>query len=447
MKNKLLLVSFLSLICLPAFFIPNTIDVEINLYPQDFSGVLRKGKETKEPSFLDLFEEVRDEFTSFRIDFLEVNLQEMQVRFYEDGFVKKEVPINKKGDPQDWGGTSVGIYQVGFKSRDAFSAVAEVYMPYSIRLYGKYYLHGEPYYPDGALLVSEASGGCVQLTNENAKSIYELAQSGMPILVIDKLRDNYPYSQEKPSEFPEVSTPNYLVSDLDSGFIFAEKDSQMQLPMASLTKLMTAVVVSENIDLRKTILVREEMLDAYGDTTGLEAGKRFGIVELFYPLLIESSNDAAEALSYYLGRERTIRLMNEKAKAILMRQTNFIDPSGYDPQNISTAQDIFYLTRYVLNNRPPLFKITRGEKVGSFKDVTFNLQNLWNKNLFAYDPTFVGGKTGFIKNSKYTGVFIFKMSAQDGKERNIAIILLGSDNLESDTQRIYKWLQENYFKQ
>ena len=127
-----------------------------------------------------------------------------------------------------------------------------------------------------------------------------------------------------------------------------------------------------------------------------------------------------------------------------MENTVFTDPSGYDPGNTSNAKDLFYLARYLLNNRPPILKITRSEKVRSFGELDFEVEELWNKNIFAHDSTFVGGKTGFIKSSRYTSLFIFEFE-KDGEKRNIAIILLASQNLKRDTQIIYKWVQENYF--
>jgi len=268
----------------------------------------------------------------------------------------------------------------------------------------------------------------------------------MPVLVIDKEKDDYRYPDKKTSGFPELSAESYLVADFGSGFVFAEKNSQTQFPIASITKLMTAIVVAENVDLRKSILVKEEMLDAYGSTEGLEAEKRYRVVELFYPLLMESSNDAAEVLSRFLGRERTIRLMNEKSKAILMENTVFTCPSGFDLRNVSTAQDLFYLGRYVLNNRPPLFEIGKGKEVLSFGQIQFDIEKFWNKNIFITDPTFVGGKTGFLPEAGQTTLFIFRFSDTNEKERDIAIILLNSEDSKVDTQGVYIWLQDNYFK-
>lgn len=417
-----------------------------------FSEIKKPEKEPekepeKKPVYLKSFEEARKQLIFKKTDFLEINLAKMKMKVYKDGFIIKEVPILAKGDHQGWGGSAVGLYKIMSGNKLSFSTISEVYMPYALHYYGKYYIHGEPYYFWGGKIDSLISGGCLRLKDEDAKVIYELTNLDMPVLVIDKERSDYEYSKEEISNFPEISAQSYLIGDLDSGFVFAEKDSQKQLPIASLTKLMTAIVVAENVDLRRSILVKEKMLEAYGSTEGLTAGKRFRVVELFYPLLIESSNDAAEVLSSFLGREKTIKLMNEKAKAILMEQTEFVDPSGLDSKNVAATQDLFYLARYLLNNRMSILEITKGKKVLSFGEVGSEIEELWNKNVFINDPIFIGGKTGYILDSKHTALFIFRLTAPDDIERNVVIILLGSKNDKIDTQKIYKWLQDNYFQE
>ncbi|XOB40386.1 MAG: serine hydrolase [Candidatus Nealsonbacteria bacterium] len=404
-----------------------------------------KRPERKSP-YLKFFEEIREELIFKKADFLEANLSEMKIRVFQQGLPKEETLILTKGDPQGWGGSAAGLYQVISGNKLSFSAVSDVYMPYALKYYGKYYIHGEPYYSWGEKLISSVSGGCLRQSDQDAKTIYELAEIGMPLLVIDKTKDTYKYFNKELTRFPKISVQSYLVADLDSGYVFSQKDYQKQLPIASLTKLMTAVVVAENVDLRKSILVREEMLNGYGSTQGLESDERFSVVELFYPLLIESSNDAAEVLSYFLGRERTINLMNEKAEAILMEQTEFFDSSGFNPKNVSTARDLFYLARYIFNNRFPILKISKGKEVQSFGEIDFDIKDLWNKNIFIADTTFVGGKTGFTRASKNTGLFIFRLTSEDNEDRNLVIILLGAGNIKRDTQKIYIWLTENYFK-
>jgi len=398
----------------------------------------------KEHIVLDRFGQVRKELISQGEEFLEINFSQNKVLKYENGKIITEASILKKGDPQGWGGTPAGLYKILSKNTIAFSGIAQVYMPYAMTFYGKYLVHGEPYYPSGEKTASDFSGGCIQLEDESAKKMYEAVGKGVPVLLVDKENDGYEYSATPFANPPLVSATSYLVADVDSGFVFAEKNSQDILPLASLTKLMTALVVAENIDLRKSVEITPEMLEAFGAIEGLQEGERYRVVELFYPLLIASSNDAAEAVAGFLGRERTIQMMNEKASAMLMRDTTFVDPSGFDSGNVSSAQDLFYLARYVLNNRPPLFEITRGQEVRSFGAVRFSREELWNKNIFAGDSSFVGGKTGYITASKHTGIFLFQFLTQENDLRTIAFVLLGSQDDKLDTQRLYSWLQKNY---
>lgn len=431
-----------------SFFIPRTIIIESpeNPFSNDSNSISLDdfNSSYNEPFYLKTVSDIKNDFILNSKSFLEINLSAMRVRLYRDGGLLREVPILAKGDPQGWGGSALGLYKIISGNKLSYSIVSEVYMPYALHYYGKYYLHGEPYYPGGKKLISSVSGGCIRLSDKDAKDIYELTELDMPVLVIGKEKDYYQFTNKNLSEFPEVSAKSYLVADLDSGFAFAEKNSKEQLPLASLNKLMTAVVVAENVDLRKSILVKPEMLEAYGSTKGLEAGKSFRVVELFYPLLIGSSNDAAEVLSGFLGRTKTIEMMNEKARAILMENTQFVDPHGFDLKNVSTAQDLFQLARYVLDARPLLLEITKSKIVRSFGEVRFEIKELWNKNVFFNDPNFVGGKTGYLAQPKNNALFIFKFLTEDERSRDIVIILLGSDDNKTDTQKIYKWLQENY---
>lgn len=389
--------------------------------------------------YLKLFDDIKKDYLLSKKDFLEVNLDKMKINLFKGGILIKKVSILAKGDDFGWGGSAVGLYSILRGYKLSYSNIENVYMPYALHYYGKYYIHGEPYYPSGEILDSSVSGGCLRLKNEDAEEIFQLSDLNMPVLVIDKEKDYIEYSDV--SKKPNVSAKSFLVADLDSGFIFAQKDFSEPLPIASLTKLMTAVVVTENIDLKRSVLINQNILDSgYGVTEGLDVGERFRIVELFYPLLIESSNDVAFALTRFLGEEKTIDLMNKKAKSILMENTRFVEPSGFNPDNISTAKDLFYLARYILNNRYPILEITKGNRVTSFGSVAFDIEKLWNKNLFILDPTFIGGKTGFIKESGNTGLFIF-----DFNGRKIAFIFLGSSDLKLDTQKLYIWLQKNYF--
>ncbi|MDO8633606.1 MAG: L,D-transpeptidase family protein [Candidatus Wildermuthbacteria bacterium] len=427
----------------------------ISLYPHELSleqepPLLAQEKPKEQFRVVTGYEKVKADLLSKEGSFLEVNFPEKTIRGYTNGSVEKETSILAIGDPQGWGGTPAGLYSVLSGYELGFSSIARVYMPWAMQFYGKYYLHGEPYYPGGQKRITDVTGGCVQSSDQDAKTMFEFASVGMPVLVIDHENVPYEFTRELDLPFPALSAASYLVVDLDSGQVLAEKDALATRPVASLTKLMAAVVVVEQSDLRKSITVRPSMLEAYGSTEGLTKGKSFRLVELLYPMLIESSNDAAETVSGFLGRARTIELMNEKAKAISMNSSGFVDPSGFEKENVSSAEDIFRLLRYIYYNRPPILEITKGKEVNAFGDVRFT--DLESKNIFADHSWFMGGKTGFIKASGYTGAFLFRIPI-NGKERTFAVVLLGSvaylgdQSTKSETERVVSWIVESFSKE
>ncbi len=391
------------------------------------------------------FSDTRDDFLTQRKDFLEVNLEKEKVRLYRQGTLVKEADILALGEREHWGGSAAGLYRIKSADRRRYSTVSGVYMPYALRYYGKYYLHGEPYYPGGRKLLSDLSGGCIRLFDKDAEEFYNLVEIDLPVLVVDQERKDYFYENNFISDFPDITADAYLVADIDSGFVLAEKNSGQKRPIASIAKLMTAVVLAENANLTDAIMVRPEMITAFGSTRGLEAGQTFRVVELFYPLLIESSNNAAEVLSYFLGRAGTIRLMNIKTSSLLMPDSVFVDPHGLSEGNISTARDVFQMLRYVLMNRLPLMQISRSRLVRNFGPIKFDLSKMQNRNIFAEDAGFIGGKTGFILASRYTGAMVFNFQDAEGGSRRIAIIYLGSESDKSDVQRIHGWITENFF--
>jgi len=249
--------------------------------------------------------------------------------------------------------------------------------------------------------------------------------------------------------FPGIAPRAYLVADLDSGEILSEKNSKAKLPIASLTKLMTATIAFERVDLQKKITIQKSMLAPYGYSPNLIAGKSFSLAQLLYPVLVESSNDAAQAMSCFVGNKQMIKLMNGKARSLYMGSTNYSDAHGLSPKNTSTVRDLFYLARYISKNHPKLFEITRGNDVAGIGAAPY--AGMKNKNLVYGLPDFVGGKTGYIPESNYNGLFIFNLPLADGSSRKIAIIVLGAphlqagnQNLKSDVVLTLDWLKKTY---
>jgi len=105
----------------------------------------------------------------------------------------------------------------------------------------------------------------------------------------------------------------------------------------------------------------------------LEKNKKYSAFELLHPLLLESSNEAAVALSYFLGPSRFVQLMNLKAKAVGMENSFFVDPAGLGPKNISTSKDVGMLARYLYYNRSFILDITRDKLYDSFFNNEFKI--------------------------------------------------------------------------
>ncbi len=382
--------------------------------------------------------------------FIHIDLKKMEITLYEKGGAENKLPVLRRGNPDNWGGTPLGRYAVITKDLSSFSNSAQVYIPQAINFYGRYFIHGEPYYPSGKKMITNFSGGCVQLLNKYATVVYDFAKIGMPVIVTDNLADKPPdYITKNRIPFPAIRAEAYLVSDLESGLIIASKNIYKQLPTASLTKLMTAIIASENADLENRIIVTKEALKADGITSGLDAGKRFRILEMFYPLMVESSNDAAEVIASYLGREKTITLMNDKASYLLMNETKYADPSGLSPNNMSSAEDVYRLIRYIADVRPPLLAITKGERKTVFGVSPF--PTFKNKNIFYDNSEFIDGKTGYLPEVGYNGAFIFKFK-DENTDRRVVIVILGANNylggkdsLREETETIIQWLKERYF--
>jgi D-alanyl-D-alanine carboxypeptidase len=363
----------------------------------------------------------------------------MALKVYNKEDILGDYPILRRGNPERWGGTASGLNKVNYKSDKWFSNTALVFMPNALNFYGKYYIHGEPFYPDGRKLITANSGGCVQIRADEAKIIYDLVQKGTPVLVIDKKNDGFEYPLKKATPFPVVSAKSYLVADLGSGTVLAQGNYDERRPIYDITQLMKGLVLSENADLNIEIEITPRILDPEKPVSGLEIGRKLMLGELFYPMLVESSESANKVLTAYLGKVNTLKYMNEKTAMMAMFDTSFVDTVGRDADNVSSAKDLFYLARYITNNIPLMWKMTKGQEVLSLPKANFS--NLDNKNIFYKNPDFVGGKVG-----SDNALFVFRVPSGDGLWRRIVIILLGSGDLEGETNEVLSWVSENYFK-
>lgn len=225
----------------------------------------------------------------------------------------------------------------------------------------------------------------------------------------------------------EVLAPSYLIFNINTGDVIKSKNTDSIYSVASVTKLMTAVVAIEEIkNIDSEITVTNEMTKPYGYSPAIFSGKVITARDLLNATLIQSTNDAAEALSFFLEKNNFISLMNKKASEIGMKNTFYQDVHGLSPNNKSTANDLKKLLIYISENHPEILEITKRNDFW-LSGSDGKLLKFRNMNNFYPLPYFIGGKTGYIPEAKQTFVGSFNINNQP-----LGVIILFSDNRQAD---------------
>ena len=251
-----------------------------------------------------------------------------------------------------------------------------------------------------------------------------------------------------------TSSKNIILYNLNSGEILYEKDADDKVQVASLTKIMTAIITLENVDdLDKQITIKKEYLQGLTEANLVTAGFKVGQIvtyrDLLYGLLLPSGADAAKALSKNVtsSEEKFISLMNEKVKELDLKNTNFSNIIGLDDENnYSTAREISAIFRYALNIDEFKSIITADHYTTSDGKLVFN--STIKRNAKKYNiriPYILGGKTGTTTGA---GLCL----ATIAKEKNIyyMLVTLGalydkkSPHHIEDSKEIYDYFINNY---
>ncbi|MDP1538764.1 MAG: serine hydrolase [bacterium] len=277
------------------------------------------------------------------------------------------------------------------------------------------------------LVVPESAGALTQV--EKALLLQQIEILQQEIWLLQSLLSNMQLQQE-------VSAASYLAVNLSDNSVILSKNANQSYPIASITKLMNAVVASEHIEKSQTIQLTEEMLEPLGQSPSLFSGLNISAENLLKASLIQSVNDASEALTYFLGKEKFLSLTNEKAKELGMENTFFSDAHGLSPANRSTAADLAKLVAYIYEQHPEILQITKDNNFW-LPDTTGRLLKFQNVNNFYPFSEFIGGKTGYLPQVKQTLASVFRV-----KEEPVAIILLYSDNRQADIFTILDQLKK-----
>lgn len=222
--------------------------------------------------------------------------------------------------------------------------------------------------------------------------------------------------------------------DQDSGRILYSNNIHTVRSVASISKIMTAILAVESGKLDKDIVIGSEIDSAYGSGIYIKHDEEMKLKDLVYGLMLRSGNDAALAIAHHVGGsvDKFVVMMNDKAKEIGMKNTTFNNPSGLDEDkgNYSTAYDMAILTSYAMKN--DTYKKIVGTKKYTLK-TNLNTYVWHNKNklLNSYDYT-TGGKTGFTKIARRTLV-----STATLDNFNLVVVTLNDGNDFLDHKNLY----------
>ena len=224
--------------------------------------------------------------------------------------------------------------------------------------------------------------------------------------------------------------------------VLFNKDESRRLPMASLTKLMTALIVLENYNLDQITTISQDAVNQQGTQGSLAIGEQLSVRNLLYIMLIESSNDAAYALAEISGVDNFVTLMNNRAKSLGLANTDFADVNGLSAGNYSTVDDLAKFAKYLLENKQTIWQILSLDKYDLYAPSGKFHHELINTNeLLGKIPDIVGGKTGQTPQALGCLLLVLK-NPKD--QNNIIYVILGSKDRFGEMQQLIDWVNKAY---
>jgi D-alanyl-D-alanine carboxypeptidase len=246
-----------------------------------------------------------------------------------------------------------------------------------------------------------------------------------------------------PSTPPKVSAVEWAVYDETADVMLATWNANDRRPMASVTKIMTAMIVLDEASLDEIVTVPASAASARGSTAGLVAGEEWTVYDLLVAMLVRSGNDAALTLAWHVGDgsiEAFVEKMNARAVELGMSDTHFMNPNGLDhAEHYTTANDLVTMIVASLDY-PEIGQITRIKTIKLPADPTGKARQVHNTNrLLGTYPGVVGLKTGDTPYAKKV-----LLGVTERGPRRIITVVMGSDDHFSDSRELIDWGYRTY---
>lgn len=229
--------------------------------------------------------------------------------------------------------------------------------------------------------------------------------------------------------------------------VLFEKNKANRLPIASLTKLITACVVSENYNLSEEVSFSKKATLKEGDHNFFRQGEIFYAEDLLYSSLMESSNKAVYALTEVMGEDQFVKAMNNKAQELILQDTKFFNPTGLDPDNeeaalnYSTAEDLVKVAKYLLEDSL-IREISVTKQKDLYQTSGYFHHTIYNTNeLLGQIPDILIAKTGYTHSARECLLIAFENPKDDSVLINV---ILGSENNFGEMKKMIDWILKAY---
>lgn len=236
---------------------------------------------------------------------------------------------------------------------------------------------------------------------------------------------------------PQINAKAAIFLETKEGIVLYAKNIHERLPIASLVKVMTALIVLEHKSMDAEFTVSQRAADMEPDKMLLISGEKLTLRELLTGIFLISANDAVEVIAERTvsSREEFIKLMNDKAIQLGLKDTHFINPTGLDEDsnnNYSTVYDLAVLTRYLIRHFPEVVDISKQEHIYLPKTENHQDYDMYSGiNLLTTYPGVVGFKTGYTPEA---GLTLITLARKSGHE--VIGVLLGSSSRRDEAREL-----------
>ena len=240
-----------------------------------------------------------------------------------------------------------------------------------------------------------------------------------------------------PFKVSGLSAKSAILMDIKTNRVLYKKDIHNIKSVASISKIMTAIIAIESGKLEEEVIIGDEIENSYGSGIYIKKGEKIKLIDLVYGLLLRSGNDAAASISKYISDD-FVNLMNIKANEIGLINTTFNNPSGLDEEdgNFSTAYDMALLMSYAYKNK--IFRKIINTKKYKVK-TNMNTYIWYNKDKLLYSYKYcTGGKTGYTKKAKRT------LINTASNNLDLVVVTLNDPNDWKDHKTLFEYGFNNY---